>query len=210
MNEEQKITRLTPVETPDKVRFNANTINKVGMKYHQLLVLELVGRNKWSQILWKCQCDCGKQVIKVSGDLGRTKSCGCKHSSQDQRTGNHSPFWKGVGNISGYKLNKIKEGASRRGIAYELDDQYLWELYLQQDGKCALSGESINFGEKGSELGSASLDRIDSRKGYVVGNVQWLHRDVNIMKMDFSEEYFVALCSRVHYNNKLKNRSDNV
>ena len=200
MTEQEKTTRLTPVEPPEKVRFTARSTDRTGIKYHQLLVVELAGRNKHRQLLWKCRCDCGNEVIKVSGDLGRTRSCGCKHSSQDQKTGSASPYWKGIGEISGYRINKIKTAASRRGIDYQLEDKDLWELFISQGKKCALSGLPIEFGKKGREVGSASLDRIDSRKGYVVGNIQWVHKDVNIMKMDFGQDYFSDLCRRIWYN----------
>jgi hypothetical protein len=46
----------------------------------------------------------------------------------------------------------------------------------------------------------ASLDRIDSKKGYVEGNVHWVHKDVNMMKRNFTEEYFINLCETVYKN----------
>ena len=44
---------------------------------------------------------------------------------------------------------------------------------------------------------SASLDRIDNTKGYVAGNVQWLHKDINWMKGRFTQPRFLALCRAV-------------
>lgn len=41
--------------------------------------------------------------------------------------------------------------------------------------------------------GTASLDRIDGARGYVEGNVWWVHKDVNVMKMDLEVDYFVDL-----------------
>ena len=45
--------------------------------------------------------------------------------------------------------------------------------------------------------GTASLDRIDSSKGYVKGNVQWVHKDINKMKTDFEQSIFIKLCKSV-------------
>jgi hypothetical protein len=45
--------------------------------------------------------------------------------------------------------------------------------------------------------GTASLDRIDNSKGYIVGNVWWVHKDINTMKMDFPLEQFRSYCKRV-------------
>ena len=44
---------------------------------------------------------------------------------------------------------------------------------------------------------TASLDRIDSEKGYVAGNVHWVHKTVNKMKMEFSVDDFVSVCKEV-------------
>ena len=44
---------------------------------------------------------------------------------------------------------------------------------------------------------TASLDRIDSNKGYIKGNVQWVHKDVNTMKMDHTQEEFIKICTMV-------------
>ena len=51
------------------------------------------------------------------------------------------------------------------------DAAYIKELLKEQSGRCALSGLPIVAEEK---TGTASLDRKDSSKGYVPGNVQWL------------------------------------
>ena len=42
-----------------------------------------------------------------------------------------------------------------------------------------------------------SLDRIDSNNGYVEGNVQWVHKDVNMMKKDYNQEYFINICKLI-------------
>lgn len=74
----------------------------------------------------------------------------------------------------------------------------VWELFLKQERKCALSKEEIRFPSNYKDkTGTASLDRIDSNLGYVEGNVQWVHKDVNKMKSDFSEEYFICWCKKI-------------
>lgn len=49
--------------------------------------------------------------------------------------------------------------------------------------------------------GTASLDRIDSSKGYIEGNVQWVHKYVNVMKWDFSMEEFLDICRKICITN---------
>jgi hypothetical protein len=78
---------------------------------------------------------------------------------------------------------------------------------VQQQFKCKLSGLSINvtkFTKKTNPDYSkfnASLDRIDSTKGYVEGNVQWVHRDIDKIKWKFEQSYFIKLCKKIaEYN----------
>ena len=42
--------------------------------------------------------------------------------------------------------------------------------------------------------------KIESDKGYVEGNVMWVHKDVNYMKMDLSLDRFIYLCKKVSEN----------
>jgi hypothetical protein len=74
--------------------------------------------------------------------------------------------------------------------------EYLWELFLKQNRVCSLSGLPLRF-VNAKQDGNASLDRIDSNKGYIVGNVQWVDKNINAMKSDLSEDDFIRFCSFV-------------
>jgi hypothetical protein len=78
--------------------------------------------------------------------------------------------------------------------------EYAWDLFLKQDKKCALSGISLEISGTG-KYNTASIDRIDSSKGYEPDNVQWVHKDINFMKGILSQEYFIDLCRKIHMNN---------
>lgn len=59
-----------------------NLINEIGNRYGKLEVIEYAGRDKRSNALWKCKCDCGNETI-VAGIIlrsGEVKSCGCLRS----------------------------------------------------------------------------------------------------------------------------------
>jgi hypothetical protein len=79
--------------------------------------------------------------------------------------------------------------------------KYAWDLFEQQGRKCALTGEPIEL-QRGTSPFTASLDRIDSDIGYIEGNVQWVHTDINIMKGVLSEARFCKLCEMVVSNRK--------
>lgn len=96
----------------------------------------------------------------------------------------------------------------KRGVVFSISMEYAWSLYEKQNKKCVLSGLSLVFAKtkKGHSTGetSASLDRIDSKEGYVEGNVQWLHKWVNLMKSDFSQEEFIQYCKLIVEENEKK------
>ncbi len=116
------------------------------------------------------------------------------------RNKNFRKSYKGTDSIPGSYFSRIKAGASSRGLEYSLSNENLEELMNAQGFKCALSDIAISFPERrrGERQNySASLDRIDSAKGYVEGNVQWVHKDINIMKNDHDQEYFLELCKKI-------------
>ena len=56
----------------------AKLINMTGQRFGSLVVIER-DENKGKSVMWKCQCDCGKQTVVESRRLrsGNTRSCGC-------------------------------------------------------------------------------------------------------------------------------------
>tara|TARA_R110002124_G_scaffold223796_1_gene389116 strand:+ start:367 stop:993 length:627 start_codon:yes stop_codon:yes gene_type:complete len=180
--------------------------DRTGYRNGHIEVLRLAGRNKHSQAVWECCCHaCGKESFLVcSGDVNRNNSCGCgkwntnklsKHPHHQK--GKNSPYWTGHGDISGYRFANIKKSASERNLSFSITIEQIWDLYTQQAGRCALTGLEIGFGEKARDLASASLDRIDSSKGYEPGNVHWVHKRVNVMKMDLDLEEFMGYCKLI-------------
>lgn len=49
-------------------------------RFGRLIAIEPVGRDRHRNVLWRCECDCGKESIVRAADLKRTKSCGCLSS----------------------------------------------------------------------------------------------------------------------------------
>ena len=92
----------------------------------------------------------------------------------------------------------------KRGFEYSVTKPFLWNLYLQQNRKCNLTGLALCFKQNG-EPQTASLDRIDSSRGYVEGNVQWVHKDINNMKQDYSMNEFLTYCKLIYEKYFTKN-----
>jgi hypothetical protein len=112
-------------------------------------------------------------------------------------SGSTNPRWKGYEEISGIFLGQYQWDAKRKNREWSITPEYLWSLWEKQNGTCALTGWKLAHGE------TASIDRIDSSGGYTEGNVQWVHRDINRMKSDFSLDHFVNLCKAVASNGNL-------
>jgi hypothetical protein len=74
--------------------------------------------------------------------------------------------------------------ARYRKREFDLTLEYLKEIWDLQKGKCIYTGiELKNWNYHGNNsIYTASLDRIDSSKGYVRGNVQFVSRNINLMK----------------------------
>lgn len=125
-------------------------------------------------------------------------------SNSTSREGKPSKKTKKFGEIHQSYIYLLKNRANRKKLKFNLTGKYLWSLFLKQDRKCALSGAEICFpkawGAKSKTLITASLDRIDSNKGYIKGNVQWVHKQINTMKMHMSDQEFINLCRMVTKN----------
>lgn len=187
-------------------------VDLIGKKFGRLTVVALDGSSRGGSKVWECVCDCGNKALITTRHLNRKncniRSCGC---ISKERIGENHPDWKGFGCISGLFWNQhIIQSAKGKGrklgeLSLTITKEYAWELYLKQEGKCNLSGLDITFPVKYNDNSwTASLDRIDSSKGYDPGNVQWVHKHINIMKNMYSQEHFIALCNAVASNCPIK------
>jgi transposase-like protein len=118
------------------------------------------------------------------------------------RVRHKNPRWSGYGEICGSHWKSIVYQANSRSIQFDITIEYGWDLYLSQDRKCALTDVPIFFADTDYDykrgIKNASLDRINSDDGYVIGNVQWVHKKVNLMKGSISQEDFITICKQVY------------
>lgn len=176
-----------------------------GKQIGRLIVISKSDNNR-RKPYWLCKCECGN-IKDISHDslCHGTQSCGCFSAEVTSKR-----LSKKVGDITKGMWNSLLNGAISRNFEFNITMEYGWELFLKQNKKCNLTGVDISFGktfyDRINGLTTASLDRIDSSKGYIEGNVQWVHKNLNRMKWDFDQSYFIEMCSRVyHYANKSNN-----
>ena len=163
---------------------------KLGQKFGSLTVVSSrVGPG--NQV--SCECECGNFIKKRAARLLAGRNNGCKKCL----VGVSNHLWKGVGKIPKIAFTRIKHHAVRTHRDFNITIEYLSHLFDKQKGKCALSGLELTFGVSNKIKPTASLDRIDSNKGYIIDNVQWVHKDINWMKQDFTEQEFLDMCKKI-------------
>lgn len=167
-----------------------------GLKFNKLLVLEKANestyaKNNYKGIHWRCICDCGNEKIVKSSHLitSNVKSCGCARNMVN---------FKGSGELPHSSFTRILKSAKKRKLEFSITIEYIWNLFLKQERKCAYTGQLLTLGKHGNDASkTASLDRIDSSKGYIPGNVIWCHKKINILKMNIEINEFYNLCELV-------------
>jgi hypothetical protein len=154
--------------------------------------------------MWvKCFClTCRKEFEAQFHNVyrGNYKSCGCLQHAE----GNKNPKWSGIGKISKSYFESLKRGAKNRGLVFNITIQQIWNLFLKQNQKCALSGKSLFFAANRKDTTqNASLDRINAEIGYEINNIQWIDKDINYMKQSMDNNQFKHIVKEIYeYNFK--------
>lgn len=150
----------------------------------------------------KCLClQCGKIFEAKFHNVykGNYKSCGCQRFQKF----NKNPRWKGLGLISASYFFSLRKGAKDRNLEFSISIEEIWNLFEKQNGKCALSGIELSFNsERKIYDGNASLDRINSEIGYIISNVQWVDKTINMSKQQMNNEQFIKMCKEVYEHSK--------
>lgn len=158
-----------------------------------VISLDLSGRFPSSARRWLVRCVCGTEDSVIARLLvgGFADTC---RACRDQ------PRLRHVNGevVPGWYVGRAYHGAQTRNLVFEITAADLDDLWRSQKGQCALSGALLEFGPQDEQAKTtASLDRIDSSKGYIPGNLQWIHKRVNMAKKTLTNEQFISLCQEV-------------
>lgn len=170
--------------------------NLAGRVFHYWTVLGLsqYKGNKCQDRFWDCRCRCGlvKPVRSYYLTGGYSKSCvACGHVRQQK-----------VGAVVKRYWGNLKRNAEKRGLEFSITIEDIESLLNKQGHQCALSGLPVRFSATTGVSHTrrdttASIDRIDPEGGYVLGNVQIVHKAINYMKHIFPQDVFVFFCKSV-------------
>lgn len=142
--------------------------------------------NNRKEKVFNCQY-CGESdPSKFSG--GSSKTCNkCRNIRRKERERE---------NITKWLLSKTLVASNKKGWENNLDMIYLEELLNKQGNKCYYTNK--NFGN--DEFNSPFIDRIDSSKGYIKGNVVICRAGINIMKNDLDLDSFKKEVCNIYEN----------
>jgi len=104
-------------------------------------------------------------------------------------------------------ISTLLNHTSKRKKEFNIDIQYLLDIYERQNGICNISGIKMTH-IHGSVSTNISIDRIDSDLGYIKGNIQLVCYITNIMKNKFSMNELILFCKEILNFNKNKNNGD--
>jgi len=177
----------------------------------------------------KCE-NCGIPFEKLLKEFKRCEKKEMKHfcnqsCSTSHRNKNMSEeFWKTIPsntNIKKYSGNRLTEYTPfkiylRKGRAsiikhkndIDIDEKYLKELWNKQNGICPYTGIKMELMKTSSQnhklksLKKASLDRIDSSKGYIRGNVEFVCMAINNAKSNFKKEEMKSFIKEIISSHK--------
>lgn len=184
-------TRIKKFNIPRRPKY----LDLRGRVFDKLKVIEIHHlEERTGMPFWTCRCECGMDKVvptRLLRNKRNTKSCGCS--------------WKtGYNGISARHFSNIRSHATTRDLEIDISIQQIWDLYLRQNKKCAISGVLLKLESSRKKETTASLDRIDSSKGYVMDNVQWVHKTVNIMKSNLLEQDFIEWAKTIYLFNRKK------
>lgn len=179
-----------------------------GQKFGRLTAIEYSHSNAKGKAYWKYVCECGEEGVCVGWYLstGRWTQCKSCIKKTCYLEGTKNPKWQGVGDLSKTYWFSVVSGAVSRNFDITISMEEAWSLFLLQNKRCALSGVELKMSPSSRHIRNgytehtASLDRIDSSQGYIPGNVQWVHKAVNKMKMCLSQKDLILWCKLISNN----------
>ncbi len=94
-----------------------------------------------------------------------------------------------------YKLYQAKSRTSKKSYEFSLTHDDVKTQWETQQGKCFYTGIPMTTLPKNHNY--FSIDRYDSKKGYLPENIVLCCHVINLMKKDMSEADFLKFCQAV-------------
>lgn len=170
------------------IKIKGEVLDLRGQQYGELTVIDFSKKDKQGRAIWKCLCSCGvTKDIRAQGlRSGAVISCG------------HIGRQKAAKRMS--SMNRTKDGASREEWYSNYSSMCHRILHGTEENKKYYNSERISgvlleptwisnpwafYDEIGPKPGpDYTIDRIDSHKGYIPGNVRWADKHTQSVNQD--------------------------
>lgn len=175
---------------------NKKLILEKGKRFGKWTIISDVTKKENNLTHWLCQCDCGTMQYIPLNNLMNNSSTQCQKCS-NKRSGKKRR--KGYELISGNYWSQIRSRAKRKNIPFEIRIEEAWEKFVEQKGKCALTGEEIVLtGYPYDKVATtAKLALIEPDLGFKNVNIIWIHKDIEQIKGNLSKFSLINLCKKI-------------
>lgn len=100
------------------------------------------------------------------------------------------------------RVMNVKNRVKKKKIDFDIDSEYMIELWEKQGGKCYYT--KLDMGRTMKQVGfqawdAPSIDRLDPGKGYTKGNVVWCISSVNSFKQSLTETQFLEMLKKIEW-----------
>lgn len=197
---------------------SSNRVEMAGKTYNSWKVIEPdLEKSNGKSLYWFAECLECSQVYTVfganirNGQSKRCSKCGCKNGhglQKGQVRTSRTPEETALK----YLYNNLKKNAKRYGriIEWSLTIEQVKKLVFDNCFYCNIEPNNVctplkNHGlsqknEESATITRHGIDRIDSTKGYIAGNVVTCCTHCNTMKMDYSLDSFTSQMRKILAN----------
>lgn len=172
--------------------------------FGRLTPVRWIGR-RGQETIWEFRCACGQicEIAMTKVKPGCTQSCGClKREDSTRRILPHAGWNRLPTSLAGLNLvyRKYQTRARMKDLAFDLTlDQFSFLIhspcYIPNCG--VMNSNTCRIGRRDEVFRYNGIDRIDSRYGYVDGNVAPCCRRCNVAKSDMTLNEFYNWLERL-------------
>ena len=185
-------------------------INLIGKRFGRLVVISTTHRNKFQQIMWKSNCDCGNVTNVITQFLisGHTKSCGClKHDTAYKNlfSGGISPskakLQKNTKNMLGIRYGRLVVIARAKKNKYG-NGKYICKCDCGK--RCTVLLDSLRCGR----TNSCGCIRSERATRHIIGvlvtlKTKGVSKASNAFFMELENKYNVVILREIELENRL-------